>query len=69
MGAYDGRMANMMARDYVAAAKSLGGPIVALGIATEEGFARTLVDAQTDVDSPRYRCVAPFFISFGRRPG
>ncbi len=68
MGAYGGRVAIMLARDYLAAAKSLSGPLVALGITTDAEFAQTLAAAQADIDSPQYRCVAPWYISFGQRP-
>jgi ubiquinone/menaquinone biosynthesis C-methylase UbiE len=67
MGTYGGRVGIMLARDYLAAAKSLGGPVVALGMTTEGEFAQALATAQTDIDSPRYRCVAPWYVAFGQR--
>jgi len=69
MGAYGGRIGTMLARDYLAVAKSLSGPVVALGITTDAEFAQTLATAQADIDSPQYRCVVPWYISFGQHLG
>jgi ubiquinone/menaquinone biosynthesis C-methylase UbiE len=67
IGAYGGRVANMLARDFISVQKSLGGPLAALGITTEDEFAQTLAAAQADIDSPQYRCASPWYISFGQR--
>lgn len=68
IGAYGGRVANMLARDFVSVQKSLGGPYVASGLTTDAEFTQTLATAQADLDSPQYRCVAPWYISVGQRP-
>ncbi len=69
MGAYGGRIASMLARDIFAVFQSVRGLLVAQGITTEEEFDQTLATAQADLDSPQYRCVAPWYIAFGQRPG
>ncbi len=68
VGAYGGRIASMLARDYFALFQSVRGLLVAQSITTEEEFAQTLATAQADLDSPQYRCVSPWYISFGQRP-
>ncbi len=69
IGAYGGRVAIMLARDFVSVQKGLSGPLVALGITTDAEFAQTLAAAQADLDSPQYRCASPWYIAFGQRPG
>ncbi len=67
IGAYGGRVATMLARDFVSVQKSLGGPYVAAGLTTDAEFTQTLATAQADLDSLQYRCVAPWYISVGQR--
>jgi ubiquinone/menaquinone biosynthesis C-methylase UbiE len=67
IGAYGGRVANMLARDFVSVQNSLGGPYVASGLTTDAEFKQTLATAEADLDSPQYRCVAPWYISVGQR--
>jgi ubiquinone/menaquinone biosynthesis C-methylase UbiE len=67
IGTYGGRVAIMLARDFVSVQKSLVGPYVAAGLTTEAEFAQTLANAQADLDSPQYRCVAPWYISVAQR--
>jgi ubiquinone/menaquinone biosynthesis C-methylase UbiE len=67
IGAYGGRVATMLARDFVSVQKSLGGPYVANGLTTDAEFTQTLATAQADLDSPEYRCVAPWYVSVGQR--
>jgi ubiquinone/menaquinone biosynthesis C-methylase UbiE len=67
IGTYGGRVAIMLARDFVSVQKSLGGPYVASGLTTDAEFTQTLANAQADLDSPQYRCVAPWYISVGQR--
>ncbi len=68
MGAYGGRIASMLARDYFVGMQGLKGLLVAQSITTEEEFAQTLASVQADIDSLQYRCVVPWYISFGQRP-
>lgn len=68
IGAYGGRVGTMLARDFVSVQRGLGGPYVANGLTTDAEFTQTLATAQADLDSPQYRCVAPWYISVGQRP-
>jgi len=69
VGAYGGRIGSMLVRDYFSMFRSFEGLLVAQGLTTAEEFDQTLAPAQADLDSPQYRCVSPFYISFGQRPG
>jgi ubiquinone/menaquinone biosynthesis C-methylase UbiE len=68
IGAYGGRIGSMLVRDYFSVIRSFEGLLVAQGLTTEEEFDQTLATAQADLDSPQYRCVGPWNISFGQRP-
>ena len=39
-----------------------------MDIATREDFQRTLAAAQAYVNTPKARCVAPFYVAWGQRP-
>lgn len=66
-GDYGGRVGKMMATDYFSGVKAVGGVITAQGLATQEQFDQTLALAMRDIASPRYRCVFPVYIAYGRR--
>lgn len=66
-GDYGGRVGKMMSADYFSGVKAVGGVIAAQGLATQEQFDQTLDHAMRDIASPRYRCVFPVYIAYGRR--
>lgn len=68
LGAYGGRVGNMASADLLTAIRALGDLIVRAGLATNDQFERLLAQARIDVDLPMYRCVVPFFVTFGQRP-
>jgi hypothetical protein len=67
MGAHGGRIGRLLAMDYFAVVKGLSGMLAAQGIASAPQIEHTLAMAQRDVDSSRFRCVAPFYVTFGQR--
>lgn len=66
-GDYGGRIGKMMATDYFAGVKAVGGVMVAQGLTTETRFEQVLTLAMQDIASPRYRCVFPVFVAYGQR--
>ena len=66
-GDYGGRVGKMMATDYFSGVKAVGGVIAAQGLATQDQFDQTLAQAMRDIASPRYRCIFPVYIAYGRR--
>ena len=68
LGAWGERVGVMMEADFFSGIRALEGPIAALGIAPQAEFQRTLAAAQTYVNTPEARCVAPFYIAWGQRP-
>ncbi len=66
-GDYGGRLGKMMAADYFAGVKAVGGVIVSQGLASPEVFELTLRRAMEDIASPRYRCVFPVYLAYGQR--
>lgn len=68
VGKYGERLGTLMATDTFAAYKSLGGLVAAQGFMTQDEFDALFAQAQTEVDSPQYRCVAPVYIAYGQRP-
>jgi ubiquinone/menaquinone biosynthesis C-methylase UbiE len=67
VGKYGERLGVLMATDTFAAYKSLGGLVAAQGYMTQDEFDALFAQAQVEVDSPQYRCVAPVYIAYGRR--
>ena len=67
VGKYGERLGSLMATDTFAAYRSLGGLVASQGFMTQEQFDTLFAQAQAEVDSPRYRCVAPVYIAYGRR--
>ncbi|HEU5348907.1 MAG TPA: methyltransferase domain-containing protein [Ktedonobacterales bacterium] len=68
VGRYGERLGTLMATDTFAAYRSLGGLIAAQGFMTQEQFDALFAQAQAEIDSAGYRCVAPVYIAYGRRP-
>ncbi len=66
-GNYGGRIGKMMATDYFAGVKAVGGVMVAQGLTTQDHFDKVLTQAMQDIASPRYRCVFPVFVAYGQR--
>jgi SAM-dependent methyltransferase len=67
IGAHGGRIGKLMASDILNGMQALRGPIETLGLATTAEFDRTFAEAQVALDSPRVRCVAPFYLSYGQQ--
>lgn len=68
LGAWGERVGVMMEADFFSGIRALEGPIAALGVASPADFQRTLAAAQAYVNTPKARCVAPFYIAWGQRP-
>lgn len=68
LGAWGERVGVMMEADFFSGIRALEGPITKLGIASQADFQRTLMAAQAYVNTPKARCVAPFYIAWGQRP-
>jgi hypothetical protein len=64
-----GRIGILIATDYltVTGAKGVAGPVVALGIASQGDVDQAIEQAATDLNSQRYRGIAPFHITYGQR--
>ena len=58
-----------MATDYLTGAKGVAGPVVALGIASQEEMDQAIAQAATDLNSRRYRGIAPFHIAYSQCVG
>lgn len=67
LGAYGERVGTMMAADFFAGIKGLGGLMTSTGIASADEFERVFAQAQADVNASGARCVAPFYIAYGQR--
>ena len=68
LGAWGERVGKMMETDFFSGIRALEGVIATMGIATREDFQRTLAAAQAYVNTPKARCVAPFYVVWGQRP-
>lgn len=68
-GAYGGRLGTMMAQDLNSAFTSLGGFVVNSGLASQEEFDGMMQAFRTELNAPDCRCVTPFYIVYGQRPG
>ncbi|MGZ3665026.1 MAG: class I SAM-dependent methyltransferase [Ktedonobacterales bacterium] len=69
IGVHGGRVGRLMAADILNGMQALRGPMEALGITTAAEFDRVFAEAKQAMDSPRVRCVAPFYVACGQRPG
>ncbi len=69
IGVHGGRVGKLMATDILNGMQAVRGPLVALGLTTADEFDRVFAEAKQAMDSPQVRCVAPFYISYGQRPG
>ena len=69
IGVHGGRVGKLMAADILNGMQALRGPLEALGLTTAAEFDRVFAEAKRAMESPRVRCVAPFYIAYGQRPG
>jgi ubiquinone/menaquinone biosynthesis C-methylase UbiE len=65
LGAYGGRVGNLVETDYFAAVQAMRAPVVTLGISTEENYDATVRAAREEVK--RGKCVFPIYVVFGQR--
>ncbi|MGH2517124.1 MAG: class I SAM-dependent methyltransferase, partial [Ktedonobacterales bacterium] len=68
-GKYGGRLGTLVATDFISVCRGYGGMISASGLTTQARFDDMVAGMQADLDAPDCRCVTPFFIAFGQRPG
>jgi len=69
IGVHGDRVGKLMAADILTGMQALRGPMEALGLTTADEFDRVFAEAKRAMDSPRVRCVAPFHLAYGQRPG
>ena len=69
IGVHGGRVGKLMAADILNGMQALRGPMEALGLTTAAEFDRVFAEAKQAMESPRVHCIAPFYISYGQRPG
>ncbi|HUY75167.1 MAG TPA: methyltransferase domain-containing protein [Ktedonobacterales bacterium] len=69
IGVHGGRVGRLMATDILNAMQALRGPLEAQGLTTAAEFDRTFAEARRAMESPRVRCVAPFYVAYGQQPG
>lgn len=69
IGAHGDRVGKLMATDILNGMQALRGPIESLGLATGAEFDRVFAESSRALASPRVRCVAPFYVAYGQRPG
>lgn len=69
IGVHGGRVGKLMATDILNGMQALRGPMETMGITTAAEFDRVFAEAKQAMDSPRVRCVAPFYVAYGQRPG
>ncbi len=69
IGVYGGRVGKLMAADILNGMQALRGPMESLGLTTATEFDRVFAEAKRAMESPRVRCVAPFYVAYGQRPG
>ncbi|MDE3230229.1 MAG: methyltransferase domain-containing protein, partial [Chloroflexota bacterium] len=65
LGAYGGRVGNLVETDYFAAVQAMRTPVVALGASTAEEYDATVRAAREEVK--RGKCVFPIYVVFGQR--
>lgn len=66
LGAYGGRVGQLVETDYFAAVQAMRAPVVTLGIATEADYENTVKAAREEVSQGR--CVFPVYVVYGKRP-
>jgi ubiquinone/menaquinone biosynthesis C-methylase UbiE len=69
IGTYGGRVGVMMGVDLLTAMKALSSLYIAQGITSTYECEAVLQAAQVEVNSRRFRAVAPFHIAYGQRIG
>ena len=69
IGVHGGRVGRLMATDILNGMQALRGPMEARGLTTAAEFDRVFAEAQQAMESPQVRCVAPFYLAYGQRPG
>lgn len=69
IGVHGDRVGRLMAADILTGMQALRGPMEAMGLTTAAEFDRVFAEAKQAMDSPRVRCVAPFHLAYGQRPG
>ncbi len=69
IGAHGGRIGRLMATDILNGMQALRGPMEAQGLTTAAEFDRVFAEAKRAMESPHVRCVAPFYVAYGQRPG
>lgn len=69
IGVHGGRVGRLMAADILNGMQAVRGPLEALGLTTSAEFDRVFAEAKQAMDSPHVRCVAPFYVACGQRPG
>lgn len=69
IGVHGGRVGRLMAADILNGMQALRGPMEAMGLTTAAEFDRVFAEAKKAMDSPHVRCVAPFYVAYGQRPG
>lgn len=68
-GAYGERLGRLVATDFFSVCKGYGGIAAAQGVVSLDEWNETLDRAQADLNTDQFRCVTPFFIVYGQRPG
>lgn len=69
IGEHGGRVGKLMATDILNGMQALRGPLESQGLTTAAEFDRVFAEAKRAMDSPRVHCVAPFYVTYGQRPG
>lgn len=67
-GKYGDRLGGMAATDFFAVCRGFSGVAIGQGLTTQEEFDAALAAGQSDVNSPAFRCITPFYIAFGQHP-
>lgn len=68
-GEHGGRVGKLLATDFFTGMKGYGGLLEAQGVTTAAEFDRVVAEARQTTESPRVRCVSPFYIAYGQRRG
>jgi ubiquinone/menaquinone biosynthesis C-methylase UbiE len=66
-GVHGGRVGSMLATDILNSVKSIGGFIVAAGVATQEQFEQTWAQASADAQTTQFQGTIPFYLTYGQR--
>lgn len=65
LGAYGGRIGVLVETDYFSAITAMRAPVLALGMASEDDYERTVQAAHEEVR--KARCVFPVYVAYARR--